>query len=260
MALKLHSYFSREKDHNALYHSLSDPFNRTRDILNISKRTLKRWIDEDSENIMFNDRRGRPNKIDSFDKDLIGCAVVKMMGENKYVTLRTLRTYLKENNNLDIKRSTLWRSVRSLGFSFKTTKSSKDVICESSNYMVSLRSSYLRKLKKFRSANYEILYLDESYINAHHTCTKEWQSESIKREIPSGKGKRIIIGHCGSYDKGLLGNSQLIFESKCKDENGDFHKDMNYDEFYKWICHTVVPNLSKKNMSCNGQCIISQCD
>lgn len=259
MALKLHSYFSREKDHNALFYSLSDPFNRTRDLLDISKWTLKRWINEDSENIKFNDRRGRPTKVDSFDKDLIGHAVVKMMGENKYVTLRTLRTFLKENHNLDLKRSTLWRSVRSLGFSFKKTKSSKDVICESST-MISLRARYLRKLKKLRSENYDILYLDESYINAHHTCPKEWQSESIKREIPSGKGKRIIIGHCGSYDKGLLRNSELIFESKCKDENGDFHKDMNYDEFNKWICHTVVPNLSKKNMSCNGQRIISQCN
>ena len=112
--------------------------------------------------------------------------------------------------------------------------------------MISLRARYLRKLKKLRSENYDILYLDESYINAHHTCPKEWQSESIKREIPSGKGKRIIIGYCGSYDKGLLRNSELIFESKCKDENGDFHKDMNYDEFNKWICHTVVPNLSLK--------------
>ena len=118
MALKLHSYFSREKDHNALFYSLSDPFNRTRDLLDISKWTLKRWINEDSENIKFNDRRGRPTKVDSFDKDLIGHAVVKMMGENKYVTLRTLRTFLKENHNLDLKRSTLWRSVRSLGFSF----------------------------------------------------------------------------------------------------------------------------------------------
>ena len=112
---------------------------------------------------------------------------MKMMGENKYVTLRTLRTFLKENHNLDLKRSTLWRSVRSLGFSFKKTKSSKDVICESST-MISLRARYLRKLKKLRSENYDILYLDESYINAHHTCPK-----SIKREIPSGKGKLIII-------------------------------------------------------------------
>ena len=47
---------------------------------------------------------------------------------------------------------------------------------------------------------------------------KEWQSNDgrVKRNVPSGKGKRLIIAHCGSRDKGLIENGELIFESKSK--------------------------------------------
>ena len=46
-------FFTRERPQCTFY-SLSDPFNRARDLLDISERTLKRCINEDSEN----DRRG----------------------------------------------------------------------------------------------------------------------------------------------------------------------------------------------------------
>ena len=42
--------------------------------------------------------------------------------------------------------------------------------------MVALRAKYLRKLKDLREKEYDIYFLDESYINYHHTCETEWQS------------------------------------------------------------------------------------
>ena len=66
------------------------------------------------------------------------------------------------------KKKTLWRIVRSLGFTFRKTTVSKETICESKN-MVALRAKYLRKLKDLREKEYDIYFLDESYINAHHT-------------------------------------------------------------------------------------------
>ena len=88
----------------------------------------------------------------------------------------------------------------------------------------------------------------ESYINAHHVFEKEWQStdDSIKRKVPTGKGKRLIIGHCGSREKGLIKDGQLIFKSKSNDEYGDYHKDMDNIEFNKWIKEKVVPSFTKK--------------
>ena len=51
----------------------------------------------------------------------------------------------------------------------------------------------------------------------------------------------------GSYGKRLLENCALIFESKSKDEHGDYHKDMDSGIFEKWIRETVVPALTKKS-------------
>lgn len=53
------------------------------------------------------------------------------------------------------------------------------------------------------------------------------------------------MAHCGSYGKRLLENCALIFESKSKDEHGDYHKDMDSGIFEKWIRETVVPALTK---------------
>lgn len=250
IALLLYKYFTCEKNRNKLYRSISDPFKRTKHVLDISDRTLNRWIAKDNEEHEVHEeyvKRGAPVKFDSFDRDLIGRTVGQMMNDNNYVTLKTLKSHLKHNHDMNINKQTLWRIVRSLGFTFKKSKTCKDLICESKN-MVALRAKYLRKLKELRADNNcDIYFLDESYINAHHTCNKEWQSETQQRVIPTGKGKRLIIAHIGSYEKGLIPNGELIFESKSKDENGDYHKDMDSNEFEKWICDTVVPRFDKKS-------------
>ena len=117
IALKLYNYFLKEKERDCYFYSLSKPLQRTVHVLGVKERTLYRWISNDSGDDKM-DRRGRPVKLDDFDKDLVGRTIVKMMAENKYVTVRTLRCYLKKNADFDIKKDTLWRCVRSLGFCF----------------------------------------------------------------------------------------------------------------------------------------------
>ena len=217
IALLLYNYFTCEKNRNNLYRSISDPFKRTKHVLDLSDRTLNRYIMKENEDEKVHEgyeKRGRPVKFDSFDRDLIGRSVGQMMCDNNYVTLKTLKSHLKDNHDMDINKQTLWRIVRSLGFTFKKSTTCKDLICESKN-IVALRAKYLRKLKQLREDNNcDIHFLDESYINAHHTCNKEWQSETQQRVIPTGKGKRLIIAHIGSNEKGLIPNGELIFESK----------------------------------------------
>ena len=89
-------------------------------------------------------------------KYVIGRIICEMITQNKFFTLRTLTTYLKNNNDLDMKKNTLWHTVRGLGYRFKNTKTSKDVLCESRN-LVALRAKYLRILKELQEANYEII-------------------------------------------------------------------------------------------------------
>ena len=46
IALKLHSYFKSEKERDKLFYSVSNPFQRTKPLLDLSDRTLKRWISD----------------------------------------------------------------------------------------------------------------------------------------------------------------------------------------------------------------------
>ena len=51
-----------------------------------------------------------------------------------------------------------------------------------------------------------------------------------------------MIAHCGTYEKGLVDKRGLMFESKSKDDNGDYHKDMGGNVFHNWIRDSVVPD------------------
>ncbi len=168
--------------------------------------------------------------------------------ECEVVTLRKLKQKLLHDNDINVSKMSLLKYVRSLGFTFKKLKGGKNLLTESS-HIVSLRAKYLRKLKEMRDNGYEIYYLDETYINANHVFEKEWQSKdgNIKRKVPTGKGKRLIIAHCGSSEKGLIDNGELIFKSKSNDEHGDYHKDMDSVEFNKWIKLKIVPSFTKKS-------------
>ena len=193
-------------------------------------------------------KRGRKTKIDSFDKDVIHRAIEKLINDTEVITMRKLRHVLSNDYDINISKVSLWRQVRSIGFTFKKLKGGTNVLCETSA-ISGLRAKYLRRLKEVREEGYEIHFLDESYINAHHVFDKEWQSSDgcIKRKVPPGKGERLIIAHCGSREKGLIKNGELVFKSKSNDEHGDYHKDMDSKEFNKWIINKVVPSFTQKS-------------
>ena len=73
---------------------------------------------------------------------------------------------------------------------------------------------------------YNIVYLDETWINANQAPGKEWiymdgQRGSI---VSNGKGQRIIILHCCGI-KGYVEGCQLVFWSDHNDGR-DYHREM----------------------------------
>ena len=75
--------------------------------------------------------------------------------------------------------------MKRVWFTFKKLKSGKAYVCESRN-IICLRAKYLHKLKVVRDEIYEVFYLDETHINVHPV----WQFKDVKRNMPSGKGKK----------------------------------------------------------------------
>ena len=250
IALQLFKVFKQEAERKYTFVDLSKPEKRTIHALGLNRRTFMRWLHKDDDRFDSRDsekkKKGRKPKIDSFDKDVLHRVISKYLQDCEVVTLRKLRHKLSQDHDISVSKVTLWKYVRSIGFTFKKLKGGKNLLCESS-HIVSLRAKYLRKVKELREDGYEIYYLDESYINEHHVFEKEWQSLDIKRNVPSRKGKRFIMAHCGSSEKGLVQNGELIFKSKSNDEYGDYHKDMDSIEFNRWIKTQIVPSFTKKS-------------
>lgn len=226
--MQLYKYFSFEAKRGCLHHSISNPEKRTKHALGITDRTFSRWaLEESSLSTHSNVERGRKKKIDSFDKEVIKRAIHRLLDDKELLTLKKLKIKLRQNHDIDISKSTLWKIVRGAGFTFRKHTGGRNVICEKP-HLVALRSTYLREIREMRKNNYDIVYIDETWINAHHTNAKEWQSAdgTVKRIIPSSKGQRLIIAHAGSRHNGLLENGELMFVSKSKD-NRDYHAEMN---------------------------------
>ena len=112
--------------------------------------------------------------------------------------------------------------------------------------IIAWRHRYLREIRRIISNGTPIVYLDETWVNAHHTVSYKWYDESADvdkidpKEAPSGKGKRLIILHAG-YEGGFLPNCSCVFIGKTK--SSDYHDEMNGRHFQEWWEEKLLPNL-----------------
>ena len=169
-----------------------------------------------------------------------------MIQDKIFITLKKLKRTLVDKD-INVSKATLWKTVRGLGFTFRSTKSGRSHLCERAD-LVAWRCRYLRKIKQYRQEGKPIIYQDETWVNAHHTFPKEWTSTylSISRQIPSSKGERLIISHAGSKD-GFVKDGSLVFRSKSKD-NRDYHSEMNGTNFKKYLKEKLLPNITEKSV------------
>ena len=223
---------------NRMLHTLSKPSQRAVEYCGLSSSTVARCMKEvKSKGSPKKKSKGKPQSmkcgpkpsLDSFDKNLIERTVKNMLQKNEMVTLPRLQTVLKMENSLNVSTSTLWRVVHQRGFVFKATKGNRKILCQRTDLQVA-RMKYLRKLKEL-DEQFKRVYLDETWVNAGHTFKKEWVSRdgSVGRNIPPGKGKRLILLHA-TTEENLLPDCKLLFESISTDQR-DYHAEMNADIF-----------------------------
>ena len=83
------------------------------------------------------------------------------------------------------------------------------------------RCNDLRKIKPFREAGYDIVYLDETWVKQDHCIHYMWlpNDGSDAPKIPSGKGKCLIVLHAGTRSEGLIEGCDLVFLTKSKHIN-----------------------------------------
>ena len=108
--------------------------------------------------------------------------------------------------------------------------------------------NYLRKIKSFREAGYDIVYMDETWVNQNHCTDYMWlpNDGSDAPKMPSGKGKRLIVLHAGTSSEGLIDGCDLVFLAKSKD--GDCHQEMNIVVFLERFEDPLMPALKNPSL------------
>ena len=115
-------------------------------------------------------------------------------------------------------RTTLWKLLHEIGFRYKKVNDKRCVYEQPK--IILWRHKYLGRMKVNRRENRPVVFLDETWANAHDGHSKTWvetdkPTGSTKGGIrkPSGKGNRLIILHAGS-EKGWVDGAELVFQSK----------------------------------------------
>lgn len=82
--------------------------------------------------------------------------------------------------------------------------------------IVASRATYLRDIRDARRAGSDIIYLDETWVNAGHAPKREWQLKdgTSRKRKGEGKGSRWILCDAGGKlkDGGFVPNATLLFQ------------------------------------------------
>ena len=245
----VYKYFKEEKKLGNTKIPVTNCIERVQDLFKISQSTLSRIVKKCKNG--HEPRRKcakRKEKFDSFQKDVIKRALYGFYERNETVTSKRLKILLEKKHDIVISKSTLVKMIKSLGFKYKKRSGNREVICERSD-LVRARANYLHSIKAFREDGYTIVYTDETWVNACHTAPLQWNPPDPKnaRNIPTGRGRRLIVLHAGCAEKGFLDGCDLVFEAKSRD-NRDYHTEMNGEVFLNWLQYQLLPALPPKSV------------
>jgi DDE superfamily endonuclease/Winged helix-turn helix len=184
---------------------------------------------------------------------------------NVFQSCTTLRHELEEQLGVVVSKSTVRRWLHALGYQY----GKKHFVNQARSHRNALIRSYIYKyaaaLKEQEDGTAIIVYMDESYVHAHHCTSKLWYSlfSSTKNEVRGdNKGKRIIIMHAMTKD-GLLEvegtepsniltelyhSCALIFDEVCVDgiTPADYHDTINGEKFIGWMRQRLFPTVQKR--------------
>lgn len=253
------SYFQRERNENRVLHPVEQVQVRTAEATGVSLNSIKRIQKEVKEAEEMGKSyadvaqspgksRSRPSPItelDSFQLEAIRRRLHQFYMDKELPTLEKLLETLRQVD--DITKEAIYsgshESLRKvlknqLGFEYKKVDSRKHLMERTD--VVARRRQFLKKVRNIDLKD-NVVFLDETWVNEHHTVSKCWQSEEVTGpKVPSGKGKRLIVVHAGS-SKGFVENGLLIFPSKSG--LADYHDDMNAKCFKEWFVNQLLPNI-----------------
>jgi transposase len=195
---------------------------------------------------------------------LIHRLLADVQDSNTFESCNTVRDALKEELSIIICKQTTANWLHALGYSY----GKKHFINSPAAYRNALVRrhiyNYAKALKQQEDGKAAIVYMDESYLYAHHCSQFLWYSLTANRKNDvrgDNRGKRIIVVHAMTKD-GLLEvegvepsniltelyhSCALIFNEVCVDgiTPADYHDTINGEKFIGWIQQRLLPTFKK---------------
>ena len=89
--------------------------------------------------------------------------------------------------------------------------------------------------------------------SASQICCKE-SNFSLQAHSLDTREERIIVLHAGS-NAGFLKGTELVW--KAKSRTGNYHDEINGDNFFKWVKEKLIPHLPPKTVLIIDNVLIS---
>jgi transposase len=225
---------------------------RTAAALGLGVATVKRIMSKYNRGELIHKTARRPGRPPELSGNIQPAARKFIRERNlrgERATLAGVRDYLHDVTGLDVPKTNLWRALCHWGFTYGEGRR-RDSLKER-DYVVNARRAYLRRKLANRSRDGKLsrpeIYLDETYINKNHSQRLTWYLEQDGPEVnkPSGVGPRLIIAHAITA-QGWVSGASLVFEAKKR--SGDYHGQMNWDNFSVWFREQLLPNIPPRSL------------
>lgn len=234
---------------------LTDARWRTAKAVGFSESTITRILKEEKQASTSNDtlenifkspkkpkRKRTKSELDDFDMGVLRRTIATFHTEFKQLpTLRKLNQVLTERIGFNGCLETLRTILKESGYEWSKMDDNRSALIENHDIQM-LRFQYLRQLKKYRDEGRYIVFTDESYVHTTHIQKMCWKPVNgvspLQKKL--SKGMRVIIVHAGGCE-GFVPNACLVY--KANSTSGDYHDNMNLENYKKWLATKLLPNL-----------------
>jgi len=239
-----------EEKRSGKFISTKDAARRTADALGIGVATVKRIMaqykkDGDEVVVRIKERPGRPpSSICPIAQPIVREFIRTENLGGRRVSVDRVCKSMNSKHGIDIPKMNLWRALNRWGFNHGEGRRRNSL--KEQDRIILARREYLRAKLANRNSDGTLkrpeVYLDETYINKNHSCRFTWylNEDGPLVNKPSGVGPRFILVHAIT-ENGWVNGAELVFEAKKR--TGDYHGQMNWDNFSTWFKNQLLPNI-----------------
>ncbi|XP_045770001.1 uncharacterized protein LOC123870678 [Maniola jurtina] len=254
LARKVLENCEMERKNNFYQYPVNQALDRAVFYTGISKRTMSR-IKSESRSIPPEEKLKSPKRrkktgiklcVDDFDRAVIHNTITEFYLQKKIVpTCNKLLVELRMRIPFPWGVRTLQRVLKKLGYRWRRRHNKRSVLIEKPD-IVFKRYHYLKKIREFRENNRNIFYVDERWVDNNLTFKKCWQMSGTKGIVKdTSSGNALIVVNAAGRD-GFLPGASLIFNPGTT--TGDFHGQMNGENFEKWVVEKLLPSLPERSV------------